>query len=101
MDKNFEPVESVDDYYDGPRAGIANFRGQPHAYRSLYLDSSEWNPDEDRFELTPLKKGKPAGPAFIARGEFRVRQPIPDLPPGVLRPLEVHWIMVGTGSHGA
>ena len=57
MNTDFEPVESVDDYYDGPRAGIANFRGQPHAYRSLYLDSSEWNPDEDRFELTPLKSG--------------------------------------------
>ena len=25
-----------------------------HWYRSVYLDTESWNPDEDRFELTPM-----------------------------------------------
>ncbi len=49
-----EPVHSVDDWYDGPRSGTADYQGAPHWYRSLYRDQTEWNPDEDRFELTPL-----------------------------------------------
>ena len=28
----FERVYSVLDYYDGPRAGIANFQGEPHYF---------------------------------------------------------------------
>ena len=44
----------MEDYYDGPRSGIADFDGQPHYYRSIYLDTPEWNPDEDRFELSPV-----------------------------------------------
>lgn len=31
-----------------------------------------------------------AAPRVVARAEFRVAAPAPDLPPGVLRPLEVH-----------
>ncbi len=50
----FETVHTVEDYYDGPRAGIANHAGQPHYYRSIYLDLPDWNPDEDRFELSPV-----------------------------------------------
>lgn len=49
-----ELVHTVEDYYDGPRTGIADFRGHPHCYRSLYLDSPEWNAAEDRFELSPV-----------------------------------------------
>ena len=56
MDSQFERVYTIEDWYDGPRAGVADFRGVPHFYRSVYLDSSEWNSDEDRFELTPLSK---------------------------------------------
>jgi hypothetical protein len=52
--KPFETVYTVDHYYDGPRSGVADFRGKPHFYRSVYLDTNKWNPDEDRFELTPI-----------------------------------------------
>lgn len=30
----FERVHTMEDYYDGPRRGIANFRGAPHLYES-------------------------------------------------------------------
>jgi hypothetical protein len=49
-----EHVYTVRDWYDGPRTGLADFRGAPHHYRSLYLDTDVWNPDEDRFELVPV-----------------------------------------------
>ena len=49
-----EKVFTISDWYDGPRAGAAEYEGKPYWYRSVYLDSEEWNPDEDRFELTPL-----------------------------------------------
>lgn len=44
----------MDVYYDGPRSGVAEFDGQPHYYRSIYLDTPHWNPDEYRFELSPV-----------------------------------------------
>ena len=47
-------VYTTDDWYDGPRAGAADYRGAPHYYRSLYLDTPKWDPKEDRFELTAL-----------------------------------------------
>jgi len=53
-DPLFEPVYTVDDYYDGPKSGVANYGGQPHFYRSLALDTEEWNPDDDLFELSPI-----------------------------------------------
>ena len=49
-------VHTVDDYYDGPRGGVADFRGEPHQYRSIYLDGPSWHPDEDRFHLTPISR---------------------------------------------
>ena len=89
MKKPFEPVHAVDDYYDGPRVGVADFRGSRHRFRSLGWPPLEtWDPEDDRFELTPEVGG---GSPVIARGVFRVRQPAPALPPGVLRPLEVQW----------
>jgi len=47
-------VHTIEGWYDGPRSGAANFEGRPHYYRSLYLDSPTWDPEEDRFELTPI-----------------------------------------------
>ena len=53
MDRPFEPVHTVTEYYDGPRLGAADFDGVPHVYRSLWLDAEdEW--DDERFELAPL-----------------------------------------------
>ena len=91
MSELVEPVHDVDDYYDGPRGGVADYRGRPHRFRSLYLDSEIWNSDEDRFELTPLEDGVPSRESFVIRGEFRVREPAPDLPLGTIRPMEVRW----------
>lgn len=89
MSEQFELVHEVDDYYDGPRTGLADYRGVRYRFRSLVWPVGEsWNPEEERFELRP-ETGE--GPVVIARGVFRVRQPVPDLPPGVLRPLEVQW----------
>lgn len=42
---------TIDDWYDGPRSGFAQYNGAPHHYRSLYLDYDDWDADEDRFEL--------------------------------------------------
>jgi hypothetical protein len=33
-ESGYEPVFTMTDYYDGPRAGIASFSGKPHAYAS-------------------------------------------------------------------
>ena len=142
----FERVYTVNEYYDGPRLGVADFGGRPHVYRSVYLDYQEWNASEDRFELSPISPDALAvvleawaiwerfelalragriphpetdadwgalpnetarrleleprvqaaltidpGARTVAHGEFRAREPVPDLPPGVLRPLEVEW----------
>lgn len=54
MTSPFERVYTIGDWYDGPRSGAADYRGAPHHYRSLYLDTPDWDPQEDRFELTPL-----------------------------------------------
>jgi len=54
MDRTLDTVYTIEDWYDGPREGAANFRGVPHRYRSVYLDTPAWNPEEDRFELTPI-----------------------------------------------
>jgi hypothetical protein len=50
----FQTVHTMEDYYDGPRSGVADFDGQPHYYRSIYLDAPQWSADEDRFELSPV-----------------------------------------------
>lgn len=54
MERAFEPVHTIDVWYDGPRAGAADYHGVPHLYRSLYLDGEERDDDEDRFELIPI-----------------------------------------------
>ena len=50
----WDQVHTIDDWYDGARAGVADYRRAPYWYRSVFLDSEKWDPDEDRFELTPL-----------------------------------------------
>lgn len=51
---SWETVHTIDGWYDGPRSGAAEYGGVSCWYRSVYLDTNEWNPDEDRFELTPI-----------------------------------------------
>jgi hypothetical protein len=47
-----ERVLTMTDYYDGPRRGIANFDGRPHAYESLFDDHVD--AFADLFELLPV-----------------------------------------------
>lgn len=52
MDDGFERVYTVHDYDDGPRGGLADFGGAPHAYRSLWdADAEDW---EETFSLSPV-----------------------------------------------
>jgi hypothetical protein len=48
----FEMVFTVEEYYDGPRKGIANYRGKPHFYGCI-LNEEKQN-YSDKFRLTPL-----------------------------------------------
>jgi len=54
MDRPYERVYTVNDYWDRPRAGFADVDGQPHAYRSIWReDLDDWDPD-NRFLLQPV-----------------------------------------------
>lgn len=54
MEPTWDAVHTTDDYYDGPRGGVADHGGQPHHYRSLFLDAEPYDSHDDRFELTPV-----------------------------------------------
>ena len=57
--EDFERVYSVTDFWDGPREGVADFRGTPHVYRSVFrADLDEW--DDDRYYLSPLTSAEAA-----------------------------------------
>lgn len=54
MEPPFERVYTIDDYYDGPRAGFADFCGVPHAYLSIWLDDAEdWDPAYRLWPVSP------------------------------------------------
>lgn len=44
MDASPEHVYTMTEYYDGPRGGVADFRGTPHVYRSLWTDVGNTDP---------------------------------------------------------
>ena len=48
----FERVFTVDDYYDGPRAGIASYQGRPHHYLCEWDEARD--DYSDTFRLTPI-----------------------------------------------
>jgi hypothetical protein len=52
VEDQFEIVYTVTDYYDGPRAGIADFNGSPHYYECLFDDSKGYL---DIFQLSPIE----------------------------------------------
>lgn len=66
MDPQFEHVLRVDDWYDGVRGGVALFRGVPHRFVWLGWELDHWDPDEERYRLTPLAPAE--GPQIVARG---------------------------------
>ena len=47
-----ERVHTMTDYYDGPRGGIADYRGMPHLYDSLWSESMQHN--SDAFLIMPI-----------------------------------------------
>jgi hypothetical protein len=54
MSRPYERVYTVNDFWDGPRSGFADFDGKPHVYRSLWRDDlDDWDPEEC-FELRPV-----------------------------------------------
>jgi hypothetical protein len=53
MGRTFESVHTVNEYYDGPRLGVADFDGRPHVYRSLWLDAVD-DDDDCLFALAPI-----------------------------------------------
>jgi hypothetical protein len=54
LQPGYEEVFTVVDYYDGPRKGVANFRGQPHFYDCIFDDAKgEYS---DLYHLTPLSE---------------------------------------------
>lgn len=52
MNDDFELVYMIDGYYDGPRSGIASFKGTPHYFESQFDDVKD--DYSDSFLLTPL-----------------------------------------------
>lgn len=52
----FERVYTVHDWYDGPRAGFADFAGHPHAYVARWReDLDDW---ESEYQLSPISAGE-------------------------------------------
>lgn len=49
--KAAERVHAVVDYWDGPRLGVADFAGEPHAFRCIFDDAAQ-----DYTELFRLKR---------------------------------------------
>ena len=50
--RGYELVFTVDEYYDGPRTGVANFRGEPHFYDCIVDEKrSDYS---NLFQLTPI-----------------------------------------------
>jgi hypothetical protein len=48
----FETVHTLTDWYDGPRRGIADYRGRPHLFESEWRDGEDL--DADTFLLMPV-----------------------------------------------
>jgi hypothetical protein len=76
-DTDWETVHTVDESFDGPRAGVADFHGVPHAYKCKWnTHADDW---ETAFELSPLGDEQ-REPAARAVPEFRgTMMPILDL----------------------
>ena len=52
LKSGFEEVFTVTDFYDGPRQGIANFKGKPHFYDCIFDDARQGY--SDCYRLTPI-----------------------------------------------
>jgi hypothetical protein len=54
LQPGYEEVFTVTDYYDGPRKGIANFRGQPHFYDCIFDEAQDEY--SELYRLTPISR---------------------------------------------
>jgi hypothetical protein len=89
-------VLELNEYYDGPREGIALLAGVPHSFRSRYLDVKEYRNDFescDIFELLPLEASKPCKP-ILAHATFRTAPDTSEPTEGHFRQLEVCWRVI-------
>jgi len=48
----YEEVFTVTDYYDGPRQGVANFKGEPHFYDCIFDEARDHC--SNLYQLTPV-----------------------------------------------
>ena len=90
---HYEPVLEVTDYFDGPREGIAHFRGVPHRFQSRLLDATEYRGDfesVDIFELRPVNQPE-ATVSILAHAVFRV---VDEKSSTFPRQLEVRWQVI-------
>ena len=53
----YEEVFTVTEYYDGPRQGLANFKGEPHFYDCIF--------DEARSDYSNLYRLTPVSPQIF------------------------------------
>jgi len=52
LKSEFETIYTVDDYWDGPLEGVADYLGKPHYYKCVFDEEREvWTHD---FILTPI-----------------------------------------------
>jgi hypothetical protein len=89
----YEPVETVDDFYDGPRAGVATAFGRRCRYETLGWYTEGRDDDEVRFVLTFLDDHDPR--VVIATASFRALPKQESTPPGEIRRLEAEWAAEG------
>ena len=54
LQPGYEEVFTILHYYDGPRTGVANFRGQPYFYDCIFDDDKDEY--SDLYHLTPLSQ---------------------------------------------
>src|SRR5579864_4499561 len=52
LDRRFENVNVVHDYWDGPRTGVADYGGRPHWFENIF--DKEKDDYTNLFWLTPL-----------------------------------------------
>jgi hypothetical protein len=52
MERQYEKVHTMTDYYDGPRGGVADFNGLPVIYQSEFTDID--SKKADIFLLQPI-----------------------------------------------